>query len=80
MPPIPVIGYALQISTNPPQQPGAPPVPFRVGVAIQFQPGGTFQPLPINGLDEFMALVALIQTPGHLMFDPVGRTLEKIGP
>jgi hypothetical protein len=34
----------------------------------------------INGPDEFMALVALIQTPGRLMFDPVAATLEKIEP
>ena len=76
----PVVGYAVQLSTNPPQQPGAPPVPFRAGVAIQFQPSGPFQPLPINGPDEFMAIVALIQTPGRLMYDPVGATLEKIEP
>lgn len=80
MPQFPVVGYALQIATNPPQQPGAPPTPFRSGVAIQLQPGGPFQPLPINGPEEFMAVVALIQTPGRLMFDPLGATLEKIEP
>ena len=80
MPQLQVVGYALQVSTNPPQQPGAPPVPFRVGVAVQLQPGGPFQPLQINGPDEFAAVVALIQTPGRLMFDPVGSTLEKIEP
>lgn len=78
MPQIPVVGYALQISTSPPQLPGAPPAPFRVGVAVQLQPNGPFQPLPINGPDEFMAVVALIQTEGRLMFDPAGSTLEKI--
>ena len=36
MPQVQVVGYALQLSTNPPQQPGAPPVPFRVGVAVLF--------------------------------------------
>jgi hypothetical protein len=80
MPQFPVIGYALQLSTNPPQQPGAPPIPFRAGVAIQLQPNGPFQPLPINGPDEFMAITALIRTPGRLMFDPIGATLEKIDP
>lgn len=40
MPQVQVVGYALQLSTNPPQQPGAPPVPFRVGVAVQLQPNG----------------------------------------
>jgi hypothetical protein len=79
MPQIQVVGYALQLSTNPPQQPGAA-MPFRVGIAVQLQPGGPFQSLPINGPDEFMAAVALIQTPGRLMFDPVGSTLEKIEP
>ena len=80
MPQFEVKGYAVQVSTNPPQQPGAPPVPFRVGVALQFELNGPFQPLPINGPDEFMAVVALIQTPGRLMFDPIGATLEKIQP
>lgn len=80
MPQVQVVGYALQISTNPPQQPGAPPVPFRVGVAVQLQPGGPFMPLPINGPDEFTAVAALIQTPGRLMFDTTGSTLAKIQP
>lgn len=80
MPQVQVAGYALQISTNPQQQPGAPPVPFRVGVAVQLQTGGPFVSLSINGPDEFAAVVALIQTPGRLMFDPVGSTLEKIEP
>lgn len=72
MPQYPIVGYALQLSTNPLQQPGAPPVPFRAAVAIQLQPSGPFQPLPVNGADEFMAIMTLIQTPGRLMFDPVG--------
>jgi len=80
MPPIPVAEYAIQISTNPPQQPGTPAVPFKTGILIRLQAGGQFQALPINGPDEFMAIVALIQTPGRLMFDPVGMTLEKVGP
>jgi hypothetical protein len=49
-------------------------------VALQFQANGPFQPLPIKGADEFMAVVALIQTPGRLVFDPVATTLEKIEP
>ena len=80
MPQFPVVGYALQISTNPPQQPGAPPLPFRVAVAIQLQANGPFQFLPINGPDEFAAVMALIQTPGRLLFDPVGAVLEKVEP
>jgi hypothetical protein len=80
MPQLPVIGYALQVQTNPPQQPGAPAAPFRVAVAVQLQPNGPFSFLPINGPDEFLAVTALLQTPGRLMFDPVGSTLEKIEP
>jgi hypothetical protein len=80
MPQIPVIGYALQVSTNSLQQPCAPPAAFRAGIAIQLQPGGPFQPQPIKEPDEFMAVVALIQTQGRLMFDPVATTLEKIEP
>lgn len=80
MPLLPVVSYALQLSINPPQQPGAPPVPFRVGVAIQLQPNGPFNALLINDPDEFRAVVALIQTPGRLLFDPVGSTLHKIQP
>ncbi len=59
---------------------GTQPVPFRVGVAVQLQPSGPFMLLQINGPDEFAAVVALIQTQGRLMFDPVGSTLEKIEP
>jgi hypothetical protein len=80
MPQFPVVGYVLQLSTNPPSQPGVPPPPFRAGVAIQLQPNGPFQSLPINGADEFMAITALLQTTGRLLFDPVGMTLEKIEP
>ncbi len=80
MPQLLVAGYALQITTNPPWQPGTPPAPFPAGVAIQLQSGGPFQSLPINGPKEFMAVVALIQTPGRLMFDPAGMTIEKIDP
>lgn len=80
MPQFPVIGYALQISTNPLLPPGAPPVPFLANVSIQFQPGGPFTALNINGPDEFMAIVALIQAPGRLMFDPQASTLQKVQP
>lgn len=80
MPPLPVVGYVLQVQTNPPQQQGAPPLPFRVGVGVQVRPGGPFSFLPINGPDEFMATLALIQTPGRLMFDPDGSTLDKVQP
>jgi hypothetical protein len=63
----PVIGYALQISIVP-------------NVSIQFQPGGPFTALNVNGPDEFMAIVALIQAPGRLLFDPQAATLQKVMP
>jgi hypothetical protein len=80
MPQFPVLSYALQVITTPVQQPGASPVPFRVAVAIQLQPNGPFSFLPVNAPDEFIAILALLQTPGKLMFDPVGSILEKLGP
>lgn len=80
MPHYPVVGYALQISTNPLAQPGVAAPPFRAAVAIQLQPSGPFQSLPVNGPDEFAAITALLQTTGRLMFDPVGMTLEKVEP
>lgn len=80
MPQLPVAGYALQISTAPPPQSGAPPAPFRVGVSIQLQAAGPYQPLPINGPEEFLAVVALLQAPGRLFYDPAGATLEKLEP
>jgi len=80
MPQYPVIGYTLLVSTTPPHQSNMPAVPFRCGVSIQFQPNGPFQPLPINSPEEFMAVVALVQAPGRLMFEPQGGTLEKIQP
>ena len=79
--PIPVIAYALQISTHVPPQPNAPPPPaFIGGVSIQLQQNGPFVPLPINGPDEFMAVAALLQTPGRLLFEQNGATLQKIQP
>ena len=80
MPQFPVIGYALQISTDPRTQPGAPPMPFQPFVSIQLQPGGQFTALNVNGPDEFMAIVALIQAPGRLMFETQSATLQKVLP
>ncbi len=80
MPQFPVIGYALQVQSNPPPMPGTPPLPFRTGVGVQLQPNGPYTWLLVNGPDEFAALVALIQTPGRLLFDPAGMTLEKVEP
>lgn len=80
MPQFPVIGYQLQISTAPVQQPGAPPVPMIPRVLLQFQTGAQLRQLPINDAQEFMAICALIQAPGRLVFDNVQETLEKIMP
>jgi hypothetical protein len=75
-----VIGYQLQVSTAPVQQPGAPAAEMIPRVFIQFQPGGQLRQLPINNATEFMAICALIQAPGRLIFDNVQETLEKVTP
>ena len=82
MPQFPVVGYQLQVSTIPPQTPGAPPVEFipRVFITIQGSGGLQNRQLPIRSPTEFMALCALIQTPGRLVFESVEETLEKIMP
>lgn len=76
----PVIGYQLQVSTAPVQQAGGPTVDMIPRVFIQFQTGGQLRPLPINGAAEFMAICALIQAPGRLIFDNAQETLEKVMP
>ena len=77
----PVIGFQLQISTAPPvQPPGGPAVDMIPRVFIQFQTGGQFRQLPVNSATEFMAICALIQAPGRLIFDTVQETLEKVMP
>jgi len=80
MPQFPVIGYQLQISTAPVVTPGTPTVDMIPRVFIQFQTGGQFRQLPINSAEEFMAICALIQAPGRLIFDNVQETLEKLMP
>jgi hypothetical protein len=80
MPQFPVIGYQLQVSTAPPTAPNAPAIEFVPRVFIQFQPGAQYLQLPIRSTDEFMAICALIQSPGRLVFDTVQETLEKLMP
>jgi hypothetical protein len=78
-----VLGYALQISTNPPAEvPGTPPPEFipRVTIVIQTPEGHRSIPLPIKGAAEFMALCAMMQVPGRLLFEDVQGTLDKISP
>lgn len=81
MPQFPVIGYQLQVSTAPPATPGAP-VDFvpRVFITIQASNGSQVRPLQIKDPAEFMALCALIQAPGRLVFDLAQETLEKVMP
>jgi hypothetical protein len=74
----PVTGYVLEVSTVPPASPV--PTDFIPRVLITVQ-GGT-QPisLPIKNTSEFMAICALLQTPGRLIYESEQATLEKIGP
>ena len=78
----PVSGYLLQLSTAPPAAPGAPPIDFvpRVLITIQGSNGQQTRQLQINNPAEFVAVCALIQSPGRLVFDPAQETLEKVMP
>ena len=82
MPQFPVIGYQLQVSTAPPATPNAPPIDFvpRVVITIQAANGQQTRQLQINNPAEFMALCAVIQAPGRLVFDLAQETLEKVMP
>jgi hypothetical protein len=78
-----VLGYALQISTNPPPEvPGVSPPAFvpRVTIVIQTLEGPRNVPLPIKSAAEFMAFCAMMQVPGRLLFEDVQGTLDKISP
>ena len=80
MPQFPVIGYALEVSTAPrAKQPGVPPPEMIPAVFIQV---GTGQPirLPVESVAEYMAICALIQTAGRLVFDPDQQKLQKVMP
>jgi hypothetical protein len=78
----PVLGYILEISTAPrPRQPGVPAPEMIPAVFIQL--GGANQQyfqLPVNSTDEFMAICALFQTPGRLVFDPDQQKVQKVAP
>jgi hypothetical protein len=76
----PVIGYQLQLSTVPPEVPGSLPVEFVTRVFLQFQTGTQLLQLPVRSPTEFMAICALIQAPGRLVYDNVQGTLEKVMP
>jgi hypothetical protein len=73
MPQIPVFGYAIGVSTNPQVNP-----PARIG--LQFEPGGPLKEIPIANPSEFLALAAVIQAPGRLVFQTETSMLEKIQP
>src|SRR5262249_40151672 len=76
----PVIGYQLQISTAPQTLPNAPAVEFVPRVFLQFQTGPQPLQLPVKSAAEFMAICALIEAPGRLVYDNVQETLEKVMP
>lgn len=75
-----VIGYSVFVRTNPPAAPNMPAPAFTSGITIQTAPNGPFQALPINSAEEFMAALAVIQTPGRLMIDTQAATLFKVSP
>ena len=78
MPLLNVTGYALGITTVAQPQPGGSP--FLPRVSIQVQPNGPFTELRVTNIEEFMAITALMQLPGRLVFDNQSLTLEKIQP
>ena len=78
MPLLSVTGYILGITTIAQPQPGS--APFLPRVSIQVQPNGPYTELRVSNVDEFVAIAALIQAPGRLMFDNQLLTLEKISP
>jgi hypothetical protein len=78
----PVIGFQLQVSTAPQQQPGMPAVEFvpRVFITAQTAQGPRTLQLPIQSASEFMAICGLLQVQGRLVFDDIQATLEKVMP
>lgn len=78
MPQYPVTGYLLQISTVPPA--GNVEVEFIPRVLITVQGSQQALQLPIKSPAEFMAVCALIQTPGRLVYVSEQGTLEKVMP
>lgn len=78
MPLLNVTGYILGITTIAQSGPGS--APFLPRVAIQVQPNTPYTEMRISSVEEFVAIAALIQTPGRLLFDTQSLTLEKIQP
>jgi hypothetical protein len=78
-----VVGYQVMVSTNPPAVPGAPAFVPRVTITIQVGPSPQqvqSVPLPMTNEAEFLALCAMMQLPGRLIFDQQQGTLEKVTP
>lgn len=76
----PVIGYTLEIGTAPrSRKPGVPPPQMVPAVFIQVGGGQPFQ-LQVQSPEEFMAICALIQAPGRLVFDPEEQKMQKVMP
>ena len=76
----PVTTYTLEVSTTPPPTPGVTDFIPRVLVLVQTANGNQQVQLPLKSTAEFMAICALIQTPGKLIFESTQETLAKIGP
>lgn len=77
---LPVVQYVIEISTAPRQrQAGVPPPEMVPAVFIQ-TPNSRLFPLQINSTTEFMAVTALLQVPGRLVFDQDEQKLQKLMP
>jgi hypothetical protein len=76
----PVVAYVLQVSTAPRQrQQGVAPPDMIPAVFIQIEGRQAF-PLQVQNSAEYMAICALLQTPGRLVFDPDEQKLQKVMP
>ena len=72
MNPIPVTSCTITVVTAPPQGPAT----FGFQVAVTLQNGSKGQ-LRVETIEEFMAIAALLQVPGQLLFQPTGQVLIK---
>ena len=81
MPQFNVLAYVLEVSTAPRQrQAGVAPPEMVPAVTIQVQGVNQAIVLPIETTTEFMAICALIQAPGRLVFESDQQRLQKIFP
>jgi hypothetical protein len=72
-----VTDWAISISTAPPA-PGPGGATFAFGFQIFLQGQAQHIQLPVNTVDEFMAILNLLQIPvGRLVFSQAGGTLIR---